>query len=241
MIFDQHVSLTDDLVKYILSPAIALVVGVLGVAVSWAKDLNSSARRLRQIDESTKRVEFWDAWKKAAQWISTEETTDNFPGGLDKQIREELSFSARIVIQTRTRQLGERDSVGPFRRFCLLYRMTSESARSLRIFAYFLFLNPIFAVTVTSVRRQFFPYLVQRYPPKIQDTPQRLIGAFVVSFVLALIAGWRADHIERTALEASRQDTLRLLSQSLCSTAVIALLTLKQRNLQEVYEWATKK
>jgi hypothetical protein len=41
------------------------VAALVGAGVAWAKDLSQDARRLRSIDEVTKRVAFWSAWRSA--------------------------------------------------------------------------------------------------------------------------------------------------------------------------------
>jgi hypothetical protein len=51
--------------------AIGIATSVLGfastlisVAVTWTKEANAEARRIRLLDRATKQIQFWDSWLK---------------------------------------------------------------------------------------------------------------------------------------------------------------------------------
>jgi hypothetical protein len=52
-------SLVDALIK---AGALGFFGTLITVAVNWAKDLNTTSRRIRVLDETTKRIAFWEAW-----------------------------------------------------------------------------------------------------------------------------------------------------------------------------------
>ena len=58
-------STRDDLIKGLAAGALGLIGTVVTILVGWLKDRDTSTTRLRQLDEASKRVAFWETWYKA--------------------------------------------------------------------------------------------------------------------------------------------------------------------------------
>jgi hypothetical protein len=52
-----------DILKALGGGLLPFVGGLVVAGVAWAKDLGWNARRIRSLDEATKRLEFWEAWR----------------------------------------------------------------------------------------------------------------------------------------------------------------------------------
>jgi hypothetical protein len=115
-----------------------LVVTTLPVTLplifNWFKDRNASSRRLRQLDEATKIVAFWDSWLKTIALVGSEESGFTY----QDVARRELALAADSVttILRTTRESSEgratlmanpeyirwRESLPWWRRLLLLYK-----------------------------------------------------------------------------------------------------------------------
>jgi hypothetical protein len=139
--------LDSDSAKALLPALAAIVVALIGAVVSWAKDLNSSARRSRVLDEATKRVQFWDLWLKTVSPLSLAT-----PDEIEKAKVElrAVSQMAGLVSDT-ARGNGEwtlesykqyRRALPSWKRYLLLYVQPNPLAVALKCCAYFLFAYP---------------------------------------------------------------------------------------------------
>jgi hypothetical protein len=133
-------ALASESLKTYAAPAIALIVGLLGTLVAWAKDRSGSARRLNIIDEASKRAEFWKNWKVAIEDAESQ-VGRNY---LNSEMEKELMFAASRVVATRVKQEDGILAASKTRRFFLLYKMSNATAKILRFVTYYLwFVYPI--------------------------------------------------------------------------------------------------
>src|ERR1039458_1049622 len=73
-------------------PAAAILVPAL---LTWARDLDATARRMRQLDEQNKIVSFWDNWMKTVSSVVPQEEDRNAKTEL---LIRSLTSSARHLL-----------------------------------------------------------------------------------------------------------------------------------------------
>jgi hypothetical protein len=64
-----------ETVKIVAGGLLPLLGALIASGIAWAKDLNRDARRLRSLEEMTRRIEFWDKWRTSLE--STNALTDD--------------------------------------------------------------------------------------------------------------------------------------------------------------------
>jgi hypothetical protein len=80
-------SFWTDAAKALIPVTPAFLVGLL----AWGKDLGASSRRIRAIDEATKRTAFWKQWHEAVSTLNLPELESRF------SVRSELTDAAEMV------------------------------------------------------------------------------------------------------------------------------------------------
>lgn len=114
----------------IVIPLIAILIPAI---LTWAKDLNPVVRRVRQLDEQSKLVDFWDSWIKAM--------SSTVPRGLHKDKTEGITISllheARIELLNAGRNvlsLYRADELHDYREFKLSFAEFQEYRANLSWF-----------------------------------------------------------------------------------------------------------
>jgi hypothetical protein len=83
--------------KLVTGLVVAAIPVTLPLIFNWFKDRNASSRRLRQLDEATKIVAFWDSWLKTIGLLGAEESGFSY-----KDVaRRELAWLADSVTTLR--------------------------------------------------------------------------------------------------------------------------------------------
>ncbi len=149
--------------KDYIIPVIGLVGTLVTVIATWAKDLNSSAHRIRTLDEATKRAVFWDTWSKALAAADPEASLAT----LTSKVKTEVLAAAESVEKAfhvlAVQQASEahaiqehqrsRDSIPRLRRWLLLYKPPRARAWIPRIFFYiYLLLHAVLSIPDGSQR-----------------------------------------------------------------------------------------
>jgi hypothetical protein len=184
----------DDKTLAVVVPSVIGLAGtLLTVAVAWAKDLNSSAKRIRIIDEATKRVQFWDTWLKAVDGIGYEEI------GLAKEkargqvlaVSEavEIAFHNIAAAKTGAEIYFElkRQSLSHVRRWFLLYKPARARAWIPRVLFYIYIILAIFLFVELA-------FLNARFPKTL----------VVVSFLIAIFFRYLSLTLEQPKLAEPR-------------------------------------
>lgn len=130
-------------------PTAAIVVPAV---LTWARDLNASARRTRQLDEQNKVVSFWENWLRVV--ASTEPSVkprhadaEKSLSSLKEEVRSELARAGsdalfiynadkrQVLVEKRyaARFAAHRASLSWFRRAFLLYRAPNAQSRYFKI------------------------------------------------------------------------------------------------------------
>lgn len=149
--YSSIVSFSDVLAileKYrlLMEAVVGLVCMMLTGIATWVKDLNSHGRRLRTLDEATKRVAFWDAWSKSLAAIDSQQN----PQTLAEKVKLEVIAAAESVErafhslameqakEVSARQTHERtlSTISQLRRWFLLYKPVRWFAWIPRVFFY---------------------------------------------------------------------------------------------------------
>jgi hypothetical protein len=136
--------------KPLLPACVAFVGTVATVGVSWAKDLNASARRIRLFEEAAKRTAFWDGWAKAISATSC----DPDIGQLNRKVHSELITIVSIVeaapsLKHDDKQQARRErrawisSLSPIRRILLLYSPPRPWGWAFHLLFYYALLMPV--------------------------------------------------------------------------------------------------
>jgi hypothetical protein len=136
--------------KVLLPVGVAVVSTVATLGVSWAKDLNSSARRIRLFDEAAKRTAFWDSWAKAISATSC----DPDIGQTNRKVHSELTTILSIVeavpsLRHVDKQQARREhrvrirSLSPLRRILLLYSPPDPWGWAFHFLFYYALLLPV--------------------------------------------------------------------------------------------------
>lgn len=160
-------STKDDLIKGIAAGALGLIGTLATVVVSWLKDRDISATRLRELDEASKRVAFWDAWFKALTLF------EHQPKSLDwQELAKAEILSASVAIKklfaiASVDQLTEserwrlrRQKMSSLRRGLLLYSPPRLRAWIPRTIFYIYLLAPaIFIIQYAQVSEAFRSYV----------------------------------------------------------------------------------
>src|ERR1035438_9006965 len=94
-----------DLVKlYVVLIFIPVAAIAVPAVLTWARDLDATARRMRQVDEQSKKGLFWDSWAKAATATMPHEEeqhtwAESRIGSLVRASRRELADAGEQVIE----------------------------------------------------------------------------------------------------------------------------------------------
>jgi hypothetical protein len=91
-----------ETIKLVAGGLLPLLGALIASGIAWAKDLNRDARRLRSLDEMTRRIEFWDKWRTALE--STNALTDDRKGVAIAKIVEAGEVTSNISIPKRHSQ-----------------------------------------------------------------------------------------------------------------------------------------
>ena len=93
-----------DVLKVVAGGLLPFFGALVAAAIAWAKDLNGDARRMRAIDEMTKRVEFWDKWRASLEALNvlTEEQKEE---AVAKTLESGSVVSRIGVPETRSQRL----------------------------------------------------------------------------------------------------------------------------------------
>ena len=141
-----HSFFASDLGKALLPPIGAVIVAMIGAAVGWGKDLTRTSRRIRLLEEATKRVEFWELWFKTLCGIGG--GTDADKAGAEREmriaavrVRELLAHSLHASQMTVAEFRDYKDNhVGKVRQYLMLYEEPSTSAALWRKILYLVLL-----------------------------------------------------------------------------------------------------
>lgn len=179
------------------APLIGAIVGLVGLVgtlmtaiATWAKDLNSQGRRIRTLDEATKRVSFWDTWSKA---LAAADSGQN-QAILGSKVKTEVLAAAGSVekafhalaleqaseAQAHQKQEQDRGSVNRLRRWFLLYKPARRWAWVPRCFFY-----------IYVIEAPLVPFL-----PEPQDLPSRVFMSFSV-ILAAIFFRWLSIRVEK--------------------------------------------
>ena len=141
-----------------------LITGVL----TWAKDLNSAARRIRQLEEQSKIVAFWENWMR----------TVGFPTNFEQPVGSKINQKMNMIVHQARFHLAEagnavltlyrkdelreieefrlsfeefqhyRSGLAWYRRFFLLYKAPNESAKLYKISFYVNLMIPLIVASI---------------------------------------------------------------------------------------------
>lgn len=156
---------------------IPLVAILLPAFLTWAKDLNPIARRVRQLDEQSKLIDFWDNWIKTISStlpsIRHKDKTEGITISLLNEARVELLYAGRNVLSLyRADELRDyrefklsfaefqkyRANLSWFRRAFLLYKSPNRSAKYAKRMFYWYVLAPYIVASIEiPLINHFYP------------------------------------------------------------------------------------
>ncbi len=112
----------------------ALLPVVSTVALTWFKELNQTARRQRQIDETLRRLTFWSDYRNLYSFdeLRTKRA--------DLEIASAADTCSRLYSQPSDSH-ADLQTVGFIRRVLLLFPIANQNLRPLRLYTYILFLR----------------------------------------------------------------------------------------------------
>jgi hypothetical protein len=128
-----HEIFNSDAAKVVWPFAAVLITTGVNAAVTWAKDLNGGAKRIRVLDEASRRVQFWTGWFKAIEDFGVSD-----PKHRARLVRE-LELAATGVLQFSPKYRNMRDyeayrnGLPCWRRLLLLYEMPNSMAKLMRV------------------------------------------------------------------------------------------------------------
>jgi hypothetical protein len=170
----------DFLKLYIVLIVIPIAAIMVPAVLTWTRDLDATARRMRKIDEETKKINFWNNWVKIAietipdenEWDTRTETTIR---SLVRVARRELAYSGtnalRIYRLAEQRELEKfklyfkefqefRAGLSWFRRAFLLYKAPNSRAKTFKTTFHLMLITLISSpvlIPLIIVFRHFFP------------------------------------------------------------------------------------
>jgi hypothetical protein len=202
---------------FIHSPSLLIGIPLAAILVpavlTWVKDLNPSAWRMRQLDEQFKLVSFWDNWAKAVSStlprVHHKSDTEEIISSLLYEARTELAEAGKNVLhlyrKSEIRDYREfrlnfeefqqyRASLSWPRRAFLLYKSPNRRAKIAKVNFYWNVLAPF---CIASIELPLLKYTrLRQYPP-----PSFLVGlmassrVFHVLFVASAFTYWIASSL----------------------------------------------
>lgn len=199
-----------DFLHSSLTPFFAVLIASIPIAtflvqtiLTWAKDLGASARRIRQLEEQSKVVAFWDSWIKTEALLKTSSESN-----LDVKGEETIAF-IRNEARRELSRVGEealfiyrkgeyapllrfkltfeefhtyRSALPWYRRALLLYKAPNPQAKLQKVLFHFVicwtvFIRLIFRLP-SSIR------LLHRFWPETPN-PTWMTSGYVVGMVIA--------------------------------------------------------
>ena len=168
-------------------PVIGLVGTLVTALATWARDLNSTAQRIRTLDEATKRAAFWDTWYKAMSAADPQLNASE----LASKVRTEIAAAAESVekafcvlavqraseAQQASQHQRAQHSVSRVRRWLLLYKPPRARAWIPRLFFY-----------LYLVYTPFFPFIGPRKEPS--EAAVGVLGGVLMIIIFRALAYW---------------------------------------------------
>ena len=121
-------AISDFMRQYIVLIAIPVAAIIVPTLLTWARDLDATARRVRQLDEQNKIVSFWDNWMKTVSIVVPQEGDSN--ARTERLIRS-LTSSARHLLADAGRDVVSIYRDAEYREF-LKFRLRFEQFRAFR-------------------------------------------------------------------------------------------------------------
>lgn len=136
-------------------PLVTTLLGVIGAGISWTKDLNKTSRRLRLLDEQSKRVQFWSAWLQALDLTQPNHAEDVAAARVEvRKAGQTIStvFTDPGVVGNWTLSsfVAYRKNLSLWRRIFLIYHQPNFMAQLFRVGAYVCLLLMWFSDSVTK-------------------------------------------------------------------------------------------
>lgn len=140
--------LAGDSAKLLLPIGATLAAALIGAVITWAKDLNASARRARFLDESLKSVQFWEIWLRvldqADEDLSAEKAAVIIELRLTgESVRTRLRDRRSVRDWTLKEFLTYQERIPNWRRVLLLYRAPSGPSRLAKYLFFFCISQPL--------------------------------------------------------------------------------------------------
>ena len=173
----------------VLFPIVGLIlVALINAVLVWAKELNSSARRIRLLDEGTKTVQFWDLWFKTLSQINDDTSQEML------RLEHELRRTADIVSVGPTNGpmkrkwtvetfAAYRRSLSGWRRFFLLYEQPNYVAHIYRVGAYLGLIYPFFVRLTIPLQQRHLPHWIVEWRAKEPHHYHPVWGWCLISLV----------------------------------------------------------
>lgn len=152
----QHFLGSDAVDAALLTAGAAVVAAFIGAAISWVRDLSFTARRARVLDESAKRIQFWREWVEGLEAIA-------YTSAIDRMNAES---EMRRTAETVKAYFGDPEQMWEWsasefkayrarpswKRWLLLYKQPSPSARRMRWMLYAMPIAGFFEVLMLHSR-----------------------------------------------------------------------------------------
>lgn len=184
----------SDVVGGMVVGAFGLVGTLASLCVSWLRDRDAVSQRSKQLEEATKRIQFWD------QWLKLSTTVDD--AALDlarKRVQQELATLCQILggesasfhqeisqQQSKVSAFQEKlHKLSFLRHTLLLYRPARQLAWVPRIFFFFFILEAI-----------FIPFMSPS--DTFSDRFAGVFGCAILVLIFWLLARW-AERPRKTA------------------------------------------
>lgn len=146
--------------------------------MTWAKDLNSSARRTHRIEELNGIIAFWGNWIKTVYSTRilgkyAEQGTEELISAVAHKVRFQIAEVGRdmlFIYNDEVRELNEfrlnfkefqlyRASLPWYRRFLLQYKAPNRRAKNYKSMFYFYLLSPFITITIEIPLIHYLDYL----------------------------------------------------------------------------------
>jgi hypothetical protein len=189
MLAESSLSIRDDVIKGLVAGGLGLAGTVITAALSWIKDRDQSANRIRVIEEANKRVRFWDSWSKMITPLGAAEEAEQWRSkakaeALDASKSVEAIFASHSVVQDLARSSdfqSRRKAIPSFRRWLLLYKPPRALAWLPRLFFY------IYGVLIVV---SLIEWIVSKDANQTDNATSLLIGSLVLCAIFRPLSVW---------------------------------------------------